>query len=224
MRHPEASPTSRPWRRALLTPFVFDAISQMLQRRRRLVSTTQPNEHVARVVAYNLGAVAHKRFTRTRRAEKYYRLLPGTGRLLIIGPRDVHELFIAWCYGYRWRDIDAIDLYAKHPKIRIMNMEHMTFPLATFDAVAMSHTLAYAEDTGRCLEGIARVLRPQGLCSFGATYVPEGSPWLGNQVTGDEVAVMLAQCRLVILYHDVMRKVDVNGLAIEVHDFLARKQ
>jgi hypothetical protein len=65
------------WRRALLGPRVFHVLSRLAQTRRVIRPETPSPAH-----DYNLGVTASKRYTRTRRAEVYYRLLTLTGSVV----------------------------------------------------------------------------------------------------------------------------------------------
>lgn len=78
-------------------------------------------------------SVAHNRNTsqaiekfpiRTRHSEILYQLantaypfISRRHRLLpIVGPRNTHELFIAWRHGFKWSNINAIDLFLINKK------------------------------------------------------------------------------------------------------------
>src|SRR5262249_40352896 len=139
LRHPAtASVVPRLGRRVLLEPRIFDVVSCFLQlrdaRAAAKIREDRPRDaFYAKVIDYNAGVTERKVVTTTRRAEIYYQTLALPPRdtsaetLLIVGPRNVHELLIAWLYGYRWKNIQAIDLYSTDAKIRVMNMEAMTF-------------------------------------------------------------------------------------------------
>jgi SAM-dependent methyltransferase len=114
--------------------------------------------------------------------------------------RNVHELLIAWLHGCRRKNIEAIDLYSTNPKIRVMNMEAMTFADDTFDAVVMANTLSYSQDTFRCLSEVARVLKPSGRFAFGATYFPQSRDWPGNRVSGNDIRQMLKKLSLAVVF------------------------
>ena len=60
-----------------------------------------------------------KFITTTRRFELLYQLLQIHSpsniqdmQLLIIGPRNIAELLNAWTYGFKWKNINAIDLFS----------------------------------------------------------------------------------------------------------------
>lgn len=63
-----------------------------------------------------------------------------------------------------------------------MNMEDMSFPADRLDAVAMSATLPYADDTRAALSEVARVLKPGGRFTFSTIYDPESPDWPGNRM------------------------------------------
>ena len=235
LRHPEKA-VGGPGlaRRLLLEPRIFDFVSWLMQLRdlrtlARIRDAVPRDAFYEKVVDYNAGVTQQKVITRTRRAEIYYQILslpprdPSAETLLIVGPRNVHELLIAWLYGYRWKNIHAIDLYSTSPKIHVMNMEAMTFSDDTFDAVVMSNTLAYSRDTFRCLSEVARVLKPSGRFVFGATYFPQSKDWPGNLVSGNDVRQMLKKLSLSIVFYSAFDKVNTLGGLQTAHIFGTQK-
>jgi SAM-dependent methyltransferase len=235
LRHPAKTAIGpRLGRRLLLEPRIFDLVSCLLQLRdlralARIRDTLPRDAFYAKVADYNAGVTERKLITTTRRAEIYFQILSLPPRdlsretLLIVGPRNVHELLIAWLYGYRWKNIHAIDLYSTNPKIRVMNMEAMTFPDDRFDAVVMSNTLAYARDTFQCLSEVARVLKPAGRFVFGATYFPQGEDWPGNRVSGNDIRQMLRKLSLAIVFYSAFDKLNSLGGLQTAHIFGAQK-
>lgn len=235
LRHPEAGgPGVGLLRRIVRTPRVFDVVSCALQLRdlgrlTRIREEVSGDPFYACVHAYNAAVTERKVITTTRRSEIYYRILSlpprdlKKERLLIVGPRNVHELLIAWVYGYRWGHIEAIDLYSTNPKIRVMNMESMTFPDESFDAVAMSNTLAYAKDTFQCLSEVARILKPSGRFAFGATYFPESSDWPGNRISGNEIREMLRKLSFNVAFYHAFDKINSLGGLQTNHVFSVQK-
>lgn len=203
-----------------LTPGIFDLVSCVMQLRdlHRLAvirEETLADPFCARVHDNNAGVTERKVITTTGRAEVLS--LPPRDltreQLLIVGPRNVHELLIAWLYGYRWGNIHATDLYSTNPKIAVMNMERMSFPNEFFDAVVMSNTLAYAKHTFQFVSEVARVLKPGGRFAFGATYYPESEQWPGNRISGAEIWQMLKRLSLnVAVYHAVDKVNSLGGL------------
>lgn len=221
-------------RQLLLKPRVFDLISCLMQLRDvRALATirdAKPTDpFYARVADYNAGVTERKMITTTRRAEICYQILSLPPRdlsgetLLIVGPRNVPELLLAWLYGYRWQNIHAIDLYSTNSKIQVMNMEAMTFPEDSFDAIVMSNTLAYAKDTFQSLSEVARVLKPAGRFVFGATYFPQSEEWPGNRVSGNEIRQMLRKLSLAVVFYHAFDKVNSLGGLQTAHVFAVQK-
>ncbi len=231
---PAASPERRGVpRQLLLQPRLFDVTSRLLQLRdssrlRRLRAARPSGGHAAKAFDYNVG-VTEAAVTTTRRAEQLYRVLTLPVRdlrrehLLIIGPRNVHELYIAWLYGYSWSNILAIDLYSTNPKILRMNMEAIGFAGASFDAVTMSNTLSYAEDATRAIAEVHRVLLPGGHFVFGSTYAPERTEWPGDRVSGQSVRESLRELGFEFFYYDATDKVNRQGATQTAHLFGVRK-
>lgn len=223
-------------RDALLQPRVFDLLSLFMQARdgRRLVaidkSHMSEDAYVRAVHDYNAGKTIQKLTTSTRRAELLYQVivLPprdlSAEQLLIIGPRNVHELLIAWLYGFQWKNIQGIDLYSTNPKIRVMNMESMAFPDASFDAAVMSNTLAYASDTFKCLAEIHRVLKPGGRLVFGATYDPGDQKWAGSVMSGERIVEMVRQLSMDLYYYHPTDKVNTLQRQQTSHLFGCQKR
>jgi SAM-dependent methyltransferase len=216
--------------RALLrTPVLYDLVSCTLQARDLLRKTDiktnrlDEDDYHRKVHDYNAGVTASKQIHSTRRAEEYYQILQlpprdmRSEKLLVVGPRNIAELYIAWLHGFAWKNIDAIDLYSTNPKIVEMNMEAMTFPPASFDAVAMSATLSYAADTRKVLQGVYDVLKPGGRFAFGQTYAPDGTDWPGNLIDGAGVKAMLDEIGFEIYAYRAFPKVNSKGKAQTSH-------
>ena len=221
-------------RTLLRTPRVFDVVSCVLQLRdaRRVARVHEGeagDEFYAKVKAYNAGVTQRRAISTTRRAEMLYQMLTTPARdvrgerLLIVGARNVQELFIAWLYGYRWRRIHAIDLYSTHRQICVMNMEALGFRDGAFDAIVMANTLAYAKDTFRCLGEMARALAPGGRLVFGATYFPGSRDWPGNLVSGAEIREMLKRLGFKLLAYQTLDKINSLGGQQTAHMFAVQK-
>tara|TARA_Y100001960_G_C14756883_1_gene871770 strand:- start:1463 stop:2245 length:783 start_codon:yes stop_codon:yes gene_type:complete len=170
--------TIGPFRAMLLRPKLLSIVSLVLQAREIR------NVRILKGKRFSLddssNSVAHNRNTSqtvekfpitTRRSEILYQLAntaqPFISRrqrqLLVVGPRNTHELFIAWCHGFKWSNINAIDLFSINKKIQVMDVESMTFKDSTFDTVCMSGVFAYLTNPRTALSEINRVLRPNGI-------------------------------------------------------------
>ncbi len=212
-------------------PVFFDVTAYLIQARDLLRPTriseysVADDDHHRKVHDYNAGVTEAKRIHRTRRTEPYYQILNlpprdlADEKLLIVGPRNVLELYLAWLHGFQWSNITGIDLYSTNPKIVEMNMEAMTFPDASFDAMSMSATLAYADDTKQALREAFRVLRPGGVFAFGQTYVSETTEWPGNRFSGDDLKAMLDDIGFRVYYYQPRPKINSLGQPQTSHVF-----
>jgi SAM-dependent methyltransferase len=174
----------RRYRRLLLDPHIFQAISAYMQRRDRRTPLTHilTSDYIRDVKSYNL-SVGEPKITRTRRAEALYKLVNATpdDQLLIVGPRDVHELLLAWCYGFSWDKITGLDLYSRNPKIVVGDAANTMFPARSFSVIVSSMTFSYFKDPDAGVAEMARILQPQGVLIFNGTYNATSS-WHGNHV------------------------------------------
>ena len=236
LRHPgKPMPDQGFWRRLLLSPRIFDTISfaaQLADRRRTKriqQSYAADDEHLRRVQDYNSDVTLKKRFSRTRRNERLFRVMAmpphdtGDDNLLLIGPRNVAELVLGWLYGFRWRNITGIDLYSTNPKIKVMDMQAMTFADATFDAIVMSHTFSYANDPVQCLAECARVLKPAGRLVFNHAFTPLEDTFPGNKIPGKDVYAMLQGLPLKLYYYEAAEKTNASGNRQTTHLFGLRR-
>ena len=107
---------------------LFNYVFKKDNRDKRLRKKSDDLEEVRN---YNFSVTFGKLITRSRRAEIYYKIssliIPDLAnkKLLIIGPRNVQELYMAWIYGFSWKNIQAIDLYSSHNKIKVMDMHNL---------------------------------------------------------------------------------------------------
>ncbi len=141
-----------------------------------------------------------------RRAERYYQIVSLPPRdmskenILIIGGKNVVELFIAWIYGFKWGNIIGIDLFSLHPKIKIMDMEDMSFADETFDNVTMANVYGYQLDPEKCIAEISRILRPGGKLCFNSSFVPD-SLLPVYRIRVNELIAIFKKYNFEIIYH-----------------------
>ncbi len=230
------------FRRLLLKPRLHDLVSAFIQLRdaQRTLALAQSGAPASdgtsnRVaiddtVQHNLGQVQRKLVVRTRRVEPFYQVLTApwrdlsNERLLVIGGRNIHELWIASLYGYKWDNIEAIDLFSTNPKIRVMNMEALEYPDATFDAVTMINTLGYSTDPVSVVRGVARVLRPGGRFVFNHVHDPKMDRFGGgDRVPGTDILKALRESGLSVYFYLPSDKINSAGRPQTSHLFGARK-
>jgi len=88
-------------------------------------------------------------------------------KLLSIGPRSEHELFILYGHGFSPENVTAIDLMSYSPLIQIGDMHSLPFPDNSFDVLVCGWTLAYSTDKKRAASEMARCVRPGGVIAMG---------------------------------------------------------
>ncbi len=229
------SPTRAPaslLRSFLQQPILFDLCSVALQslnlrymKRVHDNRVAKSERHIA-AQEHNAHVTANKLITTTRRQEEFYKIASMPSRdvrnekLLIVGPRNSSELFMAWTYGYSWRNICGIDLYSTHPKISVMNMEEMTYENDVFDVVTMCMTLGYAKDIKAALSEVARILKPGGRFAFSSTYDPGTKSWPQEAIyNGEKIREVLRELNLNIYHHTFQEKINAKGRKQTVHEF-----
>ncbi|MBL8833933.1 MAG: class I SAM-dependent methyltransferase [Rhodospirillales bacterium] len=186
----------------------------------RQLATAEPGSdpHLAAVHNYNAGVTAGKIITSTRRPETIYRIAGllarplGRDRLLIVGPRNVQELLVAWIHGFAWRNVEAIDLYSTHPRIRTMDMHRLEYPDGSFGVVTMVNTLGYASDIPAVVAGVARILSPGGRFCFSHAHVPQSDTFAGDLVPIKTVLNACRQAGLRTYFHQIEDKTNSRGL------------
>tara|TARA_E500000178_G_scaffold161780_1_gene161372 strand:- start:246 stop:1019 length:774 start_codon:yes stop_codon:yes gene_type:complete len=189
------------FRSILRAPIIFDILNISIQyfgqrRFEQYKKLKSIDAYHQQVLEYNIAVPKSKKFISSRRPEEIYDLLTTfsgkstiqENKILIIGARSLHELFIAWLYGYSWKNIHGADLFSCHPKITETNMEDLCFEPSSFDCIAMSATLSYAKDVFKALEECTRVLRLNGRLCFQATYDPGNIQWHGDKVDGSAIS------------------------------------
>jgi len=169
-----------------------------------------PESHLDKVLAYTIRRSTYRPVHgANRRTEIYYKLMSlpprdlSSAKLLVVGGKDVAEMFMAWLYGFSWKNIQGIDLFSLHPKISVMDMENMTYENEIFDAVTMCHTYGYQLDKVKCLVEIVRVLKQGGYFTFNHQFNPfsNSPPERNCNVAGAEMEVILKQVGFRIITH-----------------------
>ena len=194
---------------------VVSSVMQRWDKRRQPVSHFYGG-HLGTVRTYNAG-VSESKITRTRRAEELYRLLTitPTDDVLICGPRDVHELYMAWCYGASWKRITGLDLTSRNKKILVGDMAHTTFRDESFDVIVASATLSYLEDIPAGLHEMYRILRKGGTFAFTHTYDP-GSEWVGNRIMPSIICLWCYSAGFEMREYKLRDKISVQNRRVEI--------
>lgn len=242
---------NRVLRELLKLPILFDLSSFFVQLRyviriKNVNSLEKTSEYIKDVIKYNYSVTSNKLITKSRRAEFYYQISSlilnelKNKSLLIVGPRNVQELYMAWLYGFNWQKISAIDLYSAHPKIKIMDMHNLDYKNETFDCVVMAYTISYADDVEKVISEVSRVLKPNGIFSFGHSYLYEPGKrgviqgntedtystkkgWKSSNVSGENIYKMLKNSGMNISFYQPLDKTNSLGQKQTSHHICAQK-
>lgn len=105
--------------------------------------------------------------------------------ILSIGARNEGEIYNLRGYGFRGRNIAAIDLISYSPLITLGDMHNLAFADSSFDACISGWVFAYSNDCARAAAEIVRVVRHGGIVAIGVEWV---------RVTPAEKAVEIGYC------------------------------
>jgi SAM-dependent methyltransferase len=146
--------------------------------------------HVAaQVLPYSRRKVGRVFRDRTERLMNVLRsiqgLCPAHMRVLTIGSRNEAEILLLRLYGFRRRNIVAVDLVSESPLIRVMDMHALALADAEFDLVYSAYTIAYSDDVPRACAEMLRVARDGGLIALSFLYsVARLNPFGANPLSG----------------------------------------
>jgi SAM-dependent methyltransferase len=91
-------------------------------------------------------------------------------KILIIGPRNEHDLLLLHGHGIDWKGMTGLDLISYSPKIVLGDMHHMPFDENHFDAVIFGWTLSYSATPQNAISEVIRVVKPGGIVAIGVEY------------------------------------------------------
>ena len=91
-------------------------------------------------------------------------------RLLIIGPRNEHDLYSAIANGFSEDKVRGLDLISYSPRIDLGDMHRTPYAADSFDAVVIGWTLSYSAEPQRFAAELLRIVRDGGLIAIGVEY------------------------------------------------------
>ncbi|KZB70940.1 MULTISPECIES: class I SAM-dependent methyltransferase [Thalassospira] len=206
-----------PVREFIRIPAIYDRLSFLIQMRyysriRALEGVVNfdprgQEAHFQKLLDINVAKVKGTRVLANRKAERHYAvaILPfretKSEKLLSIGVRSAHELLLAWSFGFSWKNIQAVDLFSTHPKIRVMNMEELAFADNSFDCVVIANAISDTWDVPSAIREAVRVLRPGGRLVFNVMYEPDAAQdWPGASFSGSDARALLEELDMRIYY------------------------
>lgn len=91
-------------------------------------------------------------------------------KILVIGPRNEHDLYLLNAQGIKFKNIIGLDLMTYSSRIKIGDMHNMDFPDNSFDAVVFGWTLGYSSNPQKAIDEVIRVCKDKGLVAVGQEY------------------------------------------------------
>ncbi len=96
--------------------------------------------------------------------------LDKNSKILIIGPRNEHDLYLLASHGFPMKNILGLDLISYSSKIKLGDMHQIPFEENAFDAIIFGWTLSYSATPKKAIQEIIRVTKPGGLVAIGVEY------------------------------------------------------
>jgi SAM-dependent methyltransferase len=93
-----------------------------------------------------------------------------SAKILVIGPRNEHDLISLRSQGFKRENIIGLDLISYHPSIILGDMHNIPFKDNSFDAVICGWTLSYSITPQLAADEILRVTNNGGVVAIGVEY------------------------------------------------------
>lgn len=158
----------------------------------------------------------NKVYGSSRRMQTYYHLSEvfqtkplSECNILIVGPKFIVELILAWTYGFKWKNIDAIDLIQCHPKIKLANVDDFS-SRRKYDVIVMSNVFGYNNNPDGCLASLSSALKEDGLLVYNSAFMRDHANIDGiaksSMLTSSELKNKMCQKGLSVLAEIIEEK------------------
>jgi SAM-dependent methyltransferase len=88
-------------------------------------------------------------------------------KILSVGPRYETEILYLLGYGFRSRDIHAVDIFSYSPWIQTGNMHSLPYSDDEFDVAILGWIIPYSERPSDAAQETLRVMKPGGVVAVG---------------------------------------------------------
>jgi SAM-dependent methyltransferase len=89
-------------------------------------------------------------------------------KILVIGPRNEHDLFTLIAHGFP--DVRGLDLISYSPLIDLGDMHATPYPDDAWDAIVAGWTLSYSGAPAKFAAEMLRIAKPGGIIAIGVEY------------------------------------------------------
>lgn len=93
-----------------------------------------------------------------------------TARVLVVGPRNEHDLLILAGNGFRFGNVSGLDLMSYSPRIDVGDMHAMEYADDAWDAIVCGWTLSYSRFPEKVAKELIRVTKSGGIIAIGVEY------------------------------------------------------
>lgn len=94
-------------------------------------------------------------------------------KVLCVGPRNEGELYFIRSLGFKWKNIEGLDLISYSNKIQLGDIHNCDFENDKFNIIICGWVLAYSNDFKKILNEILRISKNGAVISIGFTYYPD---------------------------------------------------
>ena len=94
-------------------------------------------------------------------------------KVLSVGPRNEGELYLIRSFGFKWKNIYAIDLISYSNKILLGDIHNTNYPDNQFNIILCGWVLHYSQDYKKVLKELIRISKNGCIISIGSTYNPK---------------------------------------------------
>ena len=138
----------------------------------RKIKTITSDEVFEKTISHNLKGLYHcnDRIDILLKPLTAIEKIKSDSKVLIIGPRNEHDIYLLNSYGVKLENIVGLDLISYSSKIKIGDMHSMVFDDNSFDAVVCGWTLSYSSYPQKAIDEIVRVTKNRGIVAIGVEY------------------------------------------------------
>ena len=91
-------------------------------------------------------------------------------KILIVGPRDEHDIFTLIGHGFCKEQIRGLDLMSYSPLIDLGDMHGTQYPDGTWDAIIIGWTLSYSSTPRKFAQEMTRIARNGAVIAIAVEY------------------------------------------------------
>lgn len=93
-----------------------------------------------------------------------------SAKVLIVGPRDEHDLFTLIGHGFSKDRIRGLDLISYSPMIDVGDMHNTSYPDSTWDVIVVGWTLSYSSTPQKFAKEMIRIATNGALIAIAVEY------------------------------------------------------